>query len=365
MQTLDTYKKAFAAIPSAARTPQRQAALDQFLAQGLPTRRQERWKYTDLSRLQTLTPETSGVSEADQSWTLSSNADAMDALNAAFSSGGLSLDIASNTSSEEVILASGTGHRRHRVKIGRGSSAVMRLEIDPNAEFQTVFLDIELEAGANLKLLRLHNAADSAHHVTRIRAQLDRDSCLDVSTVDLGGKLSRHDLEVDLVGKAAQMNLRSLFFAKGTSHIDNQTRFDHRASHCSSRETIRGLAQDSGRGIFNGKIVVHPGAQKTDSEQRIANLILSPKAEIDAKPELEIYADDVKCAHGATFGQLDMKALFYLRSRGLSEADARALLTLAFAMAPLKDIPVAAFREEVTALVVEKLGAKVDDALLA
>lgn len=364
MSSLETFEQAFAALPEPLKSPARRAAFERFVTQGLPTRKQEQWKYTDLSRLRSLVPDLASI-QNDVSLNLADNADAVDALNAAFCSGGLSLDLEPNSQTSEVLIADGEGHRRHRVRLGHGASAVLRLDTIAEAEFQTSFLDIELAAGSRLEVLRLQNATSQAQHITRIRARLERDSQLDVSTVDLGGKLSRHDLEVELAGSGASMTLRSLFLCSGKSHIDNQTRFDHRATHCTSKEHIRGLATDSARGVFNGKIVVHPGAQKTDSEQRIANLILSPKAEIDAKPELEIYADDVKCAHGATFGQLDLKALFYLRSRGLPEAEARALLTLAFAMEPLRSIPNKVFRDEVTKLVVQALGAEIDDTVLS
>ena len=363
MQSPSPYTEAFERLPAAARTAERRAALDHLLSRGLPSKDEEDWKYTDLSVLHAL-PIASEASAGVAVPALGAEADGLEALNALFCSGGLDLDVPSNTQSPEVVTASGRGHRRHRIRVGTNSSVLLRLDTEADATFQTVFVDLDLAAGASLQLLRLHHAAPTAHHVTRIRARLGRDARLDVSTVDLGGKLSRHDLDVDLAESGAEVQLRGLFVSSGDGLIDNHTRFDHRAPHGTSREVVRGLARDAGRGVFNGKIVVHPGAQKTDSEQRIANLILSPKAEINAKPELEIYADDVKCAHGATFGQLDLTALFYLRSRGLPEAEARALLTLAFAMAPLRQIPHAGFRVEALKLVAMHLGATLDDTAL-
>jgi Fe-S cluster assembly protein SufD len=129
-----------------------------------------------------------------------------------------------------------------------------------------------------------------------------------------------------------------------TQHLDAHTRIDHVAPHTTSEEDYRGIAGGRGRGVFNGKIIVRPDAQKIDSRQSSRNLLLSPTAEIDTKPELEIYANDVKCSHGATTGQLDTTALFYLRSRGLSESDARALLIRAFAESILSNIDVAPLR---------------------
>ncbi|MGQ0621265.1 MAG: Fe-S cluster assembly protein SufD [Panacagrimonas sp.] len=363
MQTLESYSRAFDRLPAAARTPARRAALDRLLVLGLPTTDQEDWKYTDLAVLRDLPPDV-GTNSVELSPTLAGDADGLDALNAAFASGGLDLGIPAKTDLAEIIVADGPGHRRHCLRIGRNARALLRLETHPDAVFQTAFLDLDLAEGAHLQLLRVQNAGPDAHHLTRIRARLGRDSTLDVSTVDLGGRLSRHDLNIGLVEPGASVTMRSLFVTSGSGHIDNHICVDHRAPHGTSRMLVRGLARDAGRGVFNGKIVVHPGAQKTDSEQRIANLILSPKAEINAKPELEIYADDVKCAHGATFGQLDLTALFYLRSRGLPEDEARALLTLAFAMEPLRQIPHAGFRTEVLRLVTAHLDAELDDTVL-
>lgn len=360
MQTLDAYARAYERLPAASRTPARRAALDCLLSRGLPTTAEEDWKYTDLAVLNGLTPDIDDLDAAPVP-PLAADADGLDALNAAFCRGGLDIEVPANVETAEPIVAGGAGHRRHRLRLGRNARALLRLDTQGDTTFQTAFLDLDLAEGASLQLLRVQDAGPGAHHLTRIRARLGRDAQLDVSTVDLGGKLSRHDLNVDLAEPGAQVTLRGLFIASGGGHIDNHTRFDHRAPHGTSRELMRGLAKDSARGVFNGKIVVHPGAQKTDSEQRVANLILSPRAEINAKPELEIYADDVKCAHGATFGQLDLTALFYLRSRGLPEAEARALLTLAFAMEPLRQIPHAGFRAEAIRLVTAHLGAELDD----
>jgi Fe-S cluster assembly protein SufD len=362
MSNLDHYARAFERLPAAVRADEtRRGALSRLLEQGLPTTAHEDWKYTDLSPVYELAPDGGDIDGEAPARLDSDQADGIDALNAAFAAGGLQLEVPAGVHRSEVIVAGGNGHRRHRVRLGRGARARLRLDVQPHAAFQTVVLDIELEAGAHLTVLRLQDADAESRHLTRLRARVGRDATLDLSTVDLGGRLSRHDLIVDLVEPGSNVNLRGLFVASGQGHIDNHTRFDHRAPHGTSRETVRGLARDTGRGVFNGKIVVHPGAQKTDSEQRIANLILSPKAEINAKPELEIYADDVKCAHGATFGQLDETALFYLRSRGLPQADARALLTLAFAMEPLRAIPDAAFRREAIERVSAHLGASFDE----
>ena len=149
--------------------------------------------------------------------------------------------------------------------------------------------------------------------------------------VEIGGILSRTDLVVNLHGEGASCDLNGLFVLGGRQHVDHHTRIDHKAPHCTSRELYRTVLDGRSHGVFNGKVMVHEGAIKTDSNMSNGNILLSKHAEIDTKPELEIYNDDVKCAHGATIGQLDDKQLFYLRSRGISQEAAQELLTFAFA----------------------------------
>lgn len=358
MQTLDVFRQAFERLPAAARSPQRSEALERLLQFGLPGRAQEDYKYTDLATLLREIDPLPVLPDDGAALPARADGDGLDALNAAFASGGVDLQIPANQAAGTIRL-DGRGHRRHRVRVGRQAQAELRLETTPEDGFQSVFLDLHLEAGAQVRLLRLAAGGEQSDRLTRIRAQVQRDAQLDISTLDLGGRLGRHEAVVHLAESGAQATVRGLFAVDGQGHIDNYTRVEHHATHGSSREFYRGLARDRGRGIFRGAVIVHPGAQKTDSEQRVASLLLSPGAEIDAKPELEIYADDVKCAHGATFGQLDRAALFYLRSRGLPEAQARALLTLAFALEPLRQIPVAAFRDECLQRVAAYLGADV------
>ncbi len=152
-----------------------------------------------------------------------------------------------------------------------------------------------------------------------------------MGTVDFGSALARQDIHIELAQRGAEVDLFGLFFPQAGQHMDIHTRIDHLAAETRSSEAYRGMAGERGRGVFNGKVVVHPDAQRIDARQSSANLLLGERCEIDTKPELEIYADDVKCSHGATVGELDHDALFYLLSRGLAEPTARALLTYAFA----------------------------------
>ena len=171
----------------------------------------------------------------------------------------------------------------------------------------------------------------------------------------MGAAIARHDINIDLAGRGAQCTLNGLYSASGRQHVDYHTRIDHRVEHCNSFEDYKGVLSGRGRGVFNGRVIVHEGAQKTDAYQSNKNLLLSADAEVDTKPQLEIYADDVKCAHGATVGQLDERMVFYLRSRGIGEAEARALLTYGFAcdvvdrmqLEPLRSIVADALLEQI------------------
>lgn len=354
MLDLATFRSAFEALPEPARSSARRKALDAFLAGGLPSTDLEEWKYTDLSPLAALPP-AALLPEAEAAGEGMGFTDALDALNAAFAGGSTELRIAADTRRDEPIRPADRAHQRHRLHLERGAEATLILNTSGDGAFETVFADIRLDAGARLNLVRLNDAGADAHRLTRINLHLARDACANVVTVDLGGRLSRHDLNVDLAEPGAAIHLHGLYAPAGEGHVDNHTRIEHRAPHCTSREQYRGIARDKARGVFNGMIRVHKDAQKTDSEQRIANLILSPGAEINAKPELEIYADDVKCAHGATFGQLDDEALFYLRSRGLPESTARALLTWTFAHEVLQHIHQEDVRGRVTRRLLRQL----------
>lgn len=367
MQILQRYHDAYERLPAQAQTAQRRSALDRLLRLGLPTRAEEDWKYTDLSAVEGLEPYTTADAAPTLDLTLPArgDGDGIDALNAAFASGGLDLSVRAGQTSPRVIDAAGAGHRRHRIRVERGAHALIRFEADADAPFQTAVLELDLAAGAHAQVLRLQQAGPETHRITRIHARVARDAVLDISTLDLGGKLSRHDVRVDLAEAGAQATVRGLFCIDGQGHVDNYTRIEHHAVHGTSREFYRGLASERGRGVFRGAVIVHPGAQKTDSEQRVASLLLSPRAEINAKPELEIYADDVKCAHANSFGQLDPAALFYLRTRGLSQEQARAMLTLAFALEPLRQVPDEAFRTVCIQRVTAYFGASLDADALA
>jgi Fe-S cluster assembly protein SufD len=242
------------------------------------------------------------------------------------------------------------------LSLGRGSSAtVVEHYLSTGPSFTNAITEIHCAPGARLEYCKLQQEHESAFHLAGQHVRLDDDSWFHGVHVDLGAQLSRNDLQVELRGKGAETSLHGLFMAQGNGHIDNHTLVDHAAPHCSSREDYRGVLADKGRGIFNGKILVQVGAQKTDAELQSRNLLLSPGAEIDTKPELEIYADDVKCSHGATTGQLDQDAMFYLRTKGISQLEARSMLVTAFTQVIVDRIGSAELRAPVAAAVGQRL----------
>jgi len=182
-------------------------------------------------------------------------------------------------------------------------------------------------------------------HVAAIEAALQRDAAFTSHELSLGGGLLRNDLHVLLDGEGADATLNGLFATVDGRHVDNHTQVDHARPHTASRELYKGVLAGRSRGVFNGKILVHRDAQHTDARQTNKNLLLSPDATINTKPQLEIHADDVKCSHGSTIGQVDPDALFYVRTRGIDLAEARNLLTHAFASEMIGRIELPALRE--------------------
>ncbi len=197
--------------------------------------------------------------------------------------------------------------------------------------FTNTNTEVVLNNGATLEHYKIQREGLKGYHVGNLQVRQQRDSRLESHSISLGGRLARSDIDVALSETGAEVLLNGLYMADKRQHVDNHTRIDHISPHTTSVESYRGVINGHGRGVFNGKVVVHKDAQKTSADQSNANLLLSDDAEVDTKPELEIYADDVQCSHGATTGQLDENMLFYLRSRAISEEVARNLLTFAFA----------------------------------
>ena len=249
---------------------------------------------------------------------------------------------------EVTADASGSAYPRIYVDAGQNSQITLVEEYissGTEAVMVNTVTEFSLAEGANVTSVRLNMEAENVQHIGATGVRQQRSSRFESHCVGFGGPLRRHDLQVRLEGEGAECKLNGVVVTQGKQHYDNHTSIEHVAGHCNSEETYRNIAADQSHAIFNGRIHIHQDAQKSNAEMNNKNLLLSNGAEIDTKPELEIYADDVKCAHGATIGQLDKTSLFYLVSRGIGRREANVLLTMAFINELVEQIPVEVVRE--------------------
>ena len=272
------------------------------------------------------------------------------AMNSAFVGDGALVEVAPGVQLEkpiELLFVSGCSGEgflslpRNLVILGEGSQcSIIERHISFGAErsLSNSLTEIILDKNATLNYCCAQDQAERTFHVGGLFARLAHSAKLKATTVTVGKAWVRNDARIDLDAEGAHANLDGAYLAFGRCHVDNHTHISHNAPECTSRECYKGVLGDRGHAVFHGRIVVQPNAQKTDSEQSNQNLLLSADAQIDTKPQLEIYADDVKCAHGATVGQMDEAALFYLVSRGVDRETARRMLTQAFAAEILETV---------------------------
>jgi Fe-S cluster assembly protein SufD len=257
----------------------------------------------------------------------------------------------------DADAAGGAAHPRVLLVAEPGSQATI-IEQYASVGGERYFTNAVTEAwvgdGATLNLFRLQQEARDAFHVGTTAVRQERDSHFVSFSFATGADLSRINIYADLQGPGCGATLNGLYMLGGSQHCDHQTRIVHAEPNCYSRELYKGVLDDASHGVFNGKVYVHPAAQKTDGKQTNNTLLLSERARIDTKPQLEIFADDVKCTHGATVGRIDETALFYMKSRGIPNAEARKLLTYAFAAEVLETIPVDALRDGLERLTLER-----------
>ena len=258
-----------------------------------------------------------------------------------------------------VSAANGTAtvtHPRTLIVAGGGSRAtVIEQHLGSGTYWTNAVTEIALGAGAALMHHKVQRESASAYHLATISAAQAADSQLDSHAVSLGAILARVDLTTRLDAPDAACSFDGLYLAGERQHVDHHTTIDHRRPRGTSRELYKGILAGRASGVFNGKVLVRPDAQKTDAQQMNQNLLLSDDAQIDTKPQLEIFADDVKCSHGATIGQLDDDAVFYLRARGIDLADARRLLIHAFANELVQRVATAPLRHQLEAVLAERL----------
>jgi len=272
------------------------------------------------------------------------------ALNTAMMDSGLVLRVGRGVAVErpiEAVFIGGLADRpvayfpRNLIVIEDGAEATLvehHAGAGVGAYLANAATEVEIGRGAKLRHYRVQAESRDATHLSNTHARVGRDAAYENFTLAIGGRLSRNEIAVRLEGEGGHCSLNGAYLMRGSEHCDNTTLIEHRVPRTTCREVFKGVLDDQSRAVFQGRIVVHKDAQKTDGHQLCKTLLLSTGAEIDAKPELEIYADDVKCSHGATTGQLDETALFYLRSRGVPEALARNLLVQSFLGEALDEI---------------------------
>ena len=291
---------------------------------------------------------------------------AFTALNTAFVRGGAVIHVAAGVTVEQPIhllfvsdasAEGGVIHPRVIVAAERNSKATVIeswVSIGAPRYFTNTVTEVDVADGAMVTHLKIQRESQAAFHVGTVQVAQGRDSHFVSFSFATGGQLARTNVYTHLNGAGCGSTLNGLYLASGTQHIDHQTRIEHVEPNCYSREVYKGVLDDEGRGVFNGKVYVHPEAQKTDGKQENHTLLLSDDAQMDTKPQLEIFADDVKCTHGATIGRLDANAEFYMRSRGVSAELARRLLVYAFAADVLEKIELEPVRVGLEALVLAR-----------
>jgi Fe-S cluster assembly protein SufD len=392
----------------------RQAERDRFISLGIPGRRSELWRWTDLRPLndlafkpregssQTLvdfggacieiidgkattkTPagpvnlmsfaqamqSAPNLLEQHYGYPVESAA-GLGALNVALSMDGAVVHVPANLSASQIVHLDfrnngqdAARHTRSLIVVEAGASlSLVETHAGPDGcqYFAHPGFDIVLGDGARLVHYRLEHEGDQSVQLADTRISLGSKARYENVALSAGGRLVRNDIGLRFTGTGASARLISTYLAAGQRHVDTTSLIDHLMPECTSEQIAKGVVAGRGRGVFQGKIIVRPGAQKTDARQLTKALVLSEQAEIDHKPELEIYADDVSCAHGATAGDLDEQALFYLESRGIPRAEARLMLVRAFLVDALEHIDVASVRAHFE-LVLERQLAAIGDA---
>jgi Fe-S cluster assembly protein SufD len=289
---------------------------------------------------------------------------AFTALNTAFFADGALVHVANTTEQQAPIhivhVATGdtVSHLRNLIVVERGARANVvesYISFDDATGFTNAVTEISIGDGARLDHVKVQRESETAFHVGTSDARQGRDSAYHSFSYATGAALSRSNIYTVLAGEGGHATLHGLYMVEGSQHVDHQTRIEHAEPNCTSHEVYKGVLDGRSHGVFNGKVYVRPEAQKTDGKQSNNNLLLSPEARVDTKPQLEIFADDVKCTHGATVGRLDGNALFYLRSRGIEESRARTLLTYAFAAEVIEELELEPVRDELERLVLARV----------
>ena len=370
----------------------RRAGREAFAASGLPETTREEWRYTSLTALAThdfalansAAPraQARGVeihSLREAPGAAPALGDSIDlklhplaALATALLDDGVVIRVPAGMTIAapiELAFVSASGERpalsapRVRIEAGRGSRVAIVQEHSSlaasGAHFTNAISEIVVGANAQVELTLVQRENDDTFHASNTAVRLAKGARFTSRVVTLGGRLTRNDLSVVLAEEGAECVLDGLYLGTGERVVDNHSLVDHAVPHGTSQQLYKGVLGGTSRGVFRGRVIVRPGAQKTNASQSNQNLLLADGAEIDSKPQLEIYADDVKCNHGSAIGRLDENALFYLRSRGLGEREARGLLTQGFAAQVLNALPSEALRDALAADFAQRVSGEV------
>lgn len=292
---------------------------------------------------------------------------AFTALNTAFANDGVVVRVPDNSTVEQpIILRFITDAReknivsqpRNLIIVGRNAEVTLAESfrtLGERAGFVNVVTEIVLDRDARMQYYKVQSDTERSYHIGTTQVCQTDNSHFYSATVTLNGNFVRNNLNIVLNGQYAEAFMYGLYMPNGRQHVDNHTLVDHAMPNSYSNELYKGILDDTGTGVFNGKIYVRPDAQKTNAYQSCKNVVLSPGASMNTKPQLEIFADDVKCSHGTTTGQLNDEALFYMRSRGIPKEEARTLLLYAFAQDVLSQIKIEPIREYLEGVVTQKL----------
>jgi Fe-S cluster assembly protein SufD len=260
------------------------------------------------------------------------------------------------------VAAGGAGPTRTHLRsliVAEAGAQISVLEqyvgVGGGPSWTNVVSEVVLGENAVVDAYRVQREADDAFHTATTQSYQARSSVLTSTAFVFGAALSRHDILATLDGEGAECTLNGLSVLRGDQHADHHTTLEHAKPHCPSWELFNGIYDDRSRGVFTGRIIVRPGAQRTDSKQTNNNLLLSASARADSQPQLEIYADDVKCTHGATLGPIDPRAMFYLQSRGVPQEAARNLLTYGFGAEILNSVSIEELRAQLDTLLHQRL----------
>ena len=372
-QFTEAFKKRVEDEPNGELARRRRDAFEAFEAMGLPTQRHEDWKYTNVApigavdwKIDSGRANTPAAPDPSLLGRFRFDRNGFTALNLAFADVAV-LRIERETSVDEPIrldfaAEAGTAIFPHVLIIAEEGSKATIVETysSPSQSFTNAAVQVVVKDNANLTHLRVQKDAAEAFNYGVTEVEVGRGSVYNSTNINIGGALSRHDIDLKFTAEGGEGWVDGLYMLNGSQHHDTHSIIDHTVPNCLSHQSYKGVLNDKSRAVFNGKVFVRENAHGTDAQQSNKNLLLSNDARVDTKPQLEIFNDDVKCSHGATVGQFEEEELFYLLTRGLPENLARNLLTYGFAEEIINKILIDDIKAELDGIVLNRLGTEME-----